>query len=69
MEQRIQKKDIRVYRYGLAKRLEIIAGDLKYADDLAIEDFEQMEDELNDIRASLYDWIERQDPKEKRFNS
>ena len=59
----------RTDKQELARRLEAIMSDLRYATDLATEDFEQMTDELYDMGASILDWVGKQDPKEKRFNN
>ena len=44
----------------LARRLEAIMSDLRYATDLEVPDFEIMADELYDMGATLYDWVAKQ---------
>jgi len=45
----------------IALELKIIAGDLKYATDLHVEDFENMAYELREIGITILHWVEAQD--------
>jgi len=45
----------------IALELKIIAGDLKYATDLHVEDFENMAYELREIGVTILHWVEAQD--------